>query len=210
MTHDTFRRGGEVDRGGFPLLALPMRRIRLIYLSGPALPSPHDKTVAQEARMLCEAAGFTALGPDAETLVEQAPSEAMAREIYAQRVARMREADAAIVNLTPFRGPHCDPGAAFEAGFFSGLAKPVFAYMNLLSEEEAELKARVDFYVGAEADEQGVWRDDFGAPIEDYGLPESLILWAEARRLYVIVTPDPEADLTGLELCLDAVKLYAD
>ena len=187
-----------------------MRRIRSIYLAGPALPAAHEAPVAEAARLMCEAAGYSAVRLDADALVEKAPSEAMAREIYAQRVARMRQADAAVVNLTPFRGPHCDPGAAFEAGFFSGLGKPVFAYMNLLSEEDAELKSRVDFYIGAEADEAGVWRDDFGAAIEDFGLPESLILWAEARRLYVIVTPDPESDLTGLQLCLEAVKLYAD
>ena len=187
-----------------------MARIRSVYLSGPALPSPEDGAVAEEARIMCEAAGYAALGLAPDATVEQAPSEAMAREIYAQRVARMRQADAAIVNLTPFRGPHCDPGAAFEAGFFSGLGKPVFAYMNLVSEEDAELRARVDAYIGAEMDDAGVWRDDLGAPIEDFGLPESLILWAEARRLYVIVTPDPESDLTGLQLCLDAMKLYAE
>lgn len=187
-----------------------MRRIRTLYLTGPGLPAAHAEAVAQQARALCEEAGFQAVTADTQALIERDPSEAMAREIYAERVARMRRADAAVVNLTPFRGPHCDPSAAFEAGFVSGLGKPVFAYMNVPTEEEAELRARVDAYVGAEFDEDGIWRDDQGVAIEDFGLPESLILWAEARRLYVIVTPDPEADLTGLQLCLDAVKLYAD
>jgi nucleoside 2-deoxyribosyltransferase len=187
-----------------------MRPVRSIYLAAPGLASPQAETLAEESRMLCEAAGFSAVEPDAEPLVEQAPSEAMAREIYARRLSRMRQADAAIVNLSPFRGPHCDPGVSFAAGFFSGMGKPVFGYMNLVSEGEAELRARVEAYIGAEPDADGVWRDDLGAPIEDYGLPENLILWAEARRLYVIVTPDPEADLTGLQLCLDALKLYAD
>ena len=187
-----------------------MRRIRSIYLSGPALPAPYAEAAGQESKLLCEAAGYAAMGLDPDGLVERSPSEAMAREIYAHRVAKMRQSDAAIVNLTPFRGPHCDPGVAFEAGFFSGLGKPVFAYMNLVQEEDAELRERVDAYIGSELGEDGVWRDDLGAPIEDYGLPESLILWAEARRLYVIVTPDPESDLTGLQLCLDAVKLYAE
>lgn len=185
-------------------------RIRTLYLTGPGSSSADGGAVAGEARMLCEGEGYQVVTPESETLIEREPSEAMAREIYAQRVARMRSADAAIVNLTPFRGPHCDPSAAFEAGFFSGLGKPVFAYMNVPNEDEAELRARVDAYVGAELDADGVWRDDQGVAIEDYGLPESLILWAEARRLYVIVTPDPEADLTGVQLCLDAVKLYAD
>jgi len=187
-----------------------MRRIRTLYLTGPGLPLAHGEANAREARVLCEAAGFQVVIPEPETLVESEPSEAMAREIYAHRVAIMRRADAAVVDLTPFRGPHCDPSAAFEAGFFSGLGKPVFAYMNVPTEEEAELRARVEAYVGAEVDQDGIWRDDQGVPIEDYGLPETLILWAEARRLYVIVTPDPETDLTGLQLCLDAVKLYAD
>ena len=187
-----------------------MRRIRSLYLAGPDQHLRQAAALASEARLLCEAAGFTVLTPEPEDLTELHPTEAMAREIYAQRVARMRKADAAIANLSPFRGPHCDPTAAFEAGFFSGLGKPVFGYMNVASEEEAELCARVDAYLGAETDDDGVLRDDKGAAIEDFGLPESLMLWAEARRLYVIVTPEPESDLTGLQLCLEAVKLYSD
>ena len=187
-----------------------MARIRTVYLTGPALPAAHADSVAEAARVMCEGAGYAALGLTPDPTIEQAQSEAKARELYAQRVATMRQADAAIINLTPFRGPHCDPAAAFEAGFFSGLGRPVFAYMNLLSEEDAELTARVDAYVGADVDADGVWRDDLGAPIEDYGLPESLILWAEARRLYVIITAEPESDLTGLQLCLDAMKLYTE
>lgn len=92
----------------------------------------------------------------------------------------------------------------------AGLGKAVFAYMNVPSEDEAELCARVDAYVGAERDADGLWRDVQGFEIETYGLPESLMLWAECRRLYVIVTPELHADLTGIQLCLEAVKLYSD
>ena len=35
------------------------------------------------------------------------------------------------------------------------------------------------------------------------------MLWAEARRFFVVVTPDPIGDLTGLKLALEAVRLYA-
>jgi len=41
-------------------------------------------------------------------------------------------------------------------------------------------------------------------------LPENLMLWAESRRFYVIVTADPQDDITGVELCLEAMRLYAD
>jgi nucleoside 2-deoxyribosyltransferase len=187
-----------------------MRRIRSLYLAGPDQHLEQASSLSSEARLLCEAAGFSVLTPEPEGLTEQDPSEAMAREIYALRVARMRQADAAIANLTPFRGPHCDPSTAFEAGFFSGLGKPVFAYMNVPTEGEAELCARVDAHIGTKPDPRGIIRDAEGAAVEDFGLPEGLMLWAEARRLYVIVTPEPDLDLTGLQLCLEAVKLYSD
>lgn len=64
-------------------------------------------------------------------------------------------------------------------------------------------------YEGAEF-EEGALRDASGVIIEDYGLPEALMLWAEARRLFVIVTPDPLDDLTGLHMCLEAIKLYGE
>ena len=157
-----------------------MARTRSVYLTGPSIHQPHTQALAAEARALCEAAGFAALTQTPELLTESERSEAMAREIYAERAARMRRADAGVVDLTPFRGPHCDPAAAFEAGFLAGLGKPVFAYMNVLTEDDAELSSRVIDYVGAEPGDDGVWRDTDGSEVEDYGLPETLMLWAEA------------------------------
>lgn len=187
-----------------------MRRISSIYLGGPEpwYPDAEDHAVAQRAT--CELAGFVGLTPAAIVTSEAGGSELGAREIYAARMALMRRADAAIVNLTPWRGVSCDPGTAFEAGFLSCLGKPVFGFLNITDEADAEYRDRVETFVGAAPDEEGVWRDGDGCAVEDFGLPETLMLWAEARRLFVIVTPDPLGDLTGLKLCLDAVRLYAD
>ena len=161
-------------------------------------------------RVLCAGKGFVPVIASDSVLVETQASEAMAREIYADRVQRLRLADAAILNLTPWRGPHCDVGAAFEAGFMAALGKPVFAYMNVQAEEDAELRGRIEADMGVELDRKGVWRDGFGGEIENFGLPEDLMLWGEARRLFVVVTDDIYGDLTGFEMCLDAVKLYSD
>ncbi|HWT50912.1 MAG TPA: nucleoside 2-deoxyribosyltransferase, partial [Caulobacter sp.] len=92
----------------------------------------------------------------------------------------------------------------------AGLGKPTFAYLNVTSEIQAEYVARVDQILGATLDETGVWRDGDGCMIEDHGLPETVMLWGEARRLFVIITQDPLRDLTGLELCLQALALYAE
>jgi hypothetical protein len=82
--------------------------------------------------------------------------------------------------------------------------------MNVQTEEEAELRNRIENELGLEIDRTGAWRDGFGGLIEDFGLPEELMIWAETRRLFVVATPDIYGDLTGFEMCLDAVKLYSD
>jgi nucleoside 2-deoxyribosyltransferase len=187
-----------------------MRRIDTVFLAGPDLwfPEAQDHLARKVAR--CAEEGLTAVAAPGEGLVETEPSEAMAREIYAQALERLRKADAVIVNLTPWRGPNADPGTAFEAGFAAALGKPVFAYLNVTSEDEAEYRGRVEVMVGATPGEDGRWRDLDDAEIEDFALPENVMLWAEARRFFVIVTPDPLYDLTGLELCLEAMRMYSD
>lgn len=159
---------------------------------------------------MCIDAGFTGLTPDPMPPPSDDSSEMEARELYTARMARLRQADAGVVNLTPWRGPAADTGAAFEAGVLAGLGRPLFAYLNVPDESQAEYVDRVEAFVGAQRDEGGVWRDGDGCVVEDYGLPETVMLWAEARRLFVIVTNDTLHDLTGLELCLDALALYAE
>ena len=185
-------------------------RIASIFLSGPDQWLPDAGGLLTRKRALCEAAGFVAItGLDGERR-EKDVTEAMAREAYAGALANLRQADAVIANLSPWRGPNCDPGSAFEIGFASALGKPVFAYMNVSDEDDADYRMRVEAMLGAVPDDLGRWRDPEGATVEDFGLPETLMLWAESRRFYVIVTADPQDDLTGLELCLEAVRLYAD
>jgi nucleoside 2-deoxyribosyltransferase len=188
-----------------------VRRIASVYLAGPDLWFPDAELHAHRKRELCAAAGFVGITALDSVLVETEPSEAMAREIYADTVSKIRQADAVVANLTPWRGPGCDPGTAFEVGFAAALGKPVFAYMNVADEDEADHRERVEVLFGAhQQEDDGDWRDDLGCRVEDFGLPENLMLWAEARRFFVIVTPDPLRDLTGLELVLDAVRLYAE
>ena len=190
-----------------------MRRFSSIYLAGPDPYLPDGEALIQRKRELCEALGLTAV-PSRKPAPEDGSSgragELQARVLYTEALQALRDADAVIANLTPWRGPDCHTATAFEIGFASALGKPVFAYMNVEDEGEAEYLGRVEAMLGAEVDANGVWRDPDGCEIEDLDLPESLMLWAEARRFYIIVTPDPLGDATGVELCLDALKLYTD
>ncbi len=186
-----------------------MRRITSLYLAGPDQWFPDAEARARRKLELCAAAGFVGVTSFDGLLVETTPSEAMAREIYADSIARLRQCDALVANLTPWRGPGCDPGTAFEVGFAAALGKPVFAYLNVADEDEADHRGRVEALVGAVRDGEGRWRDLQDCEVEDFGLPENLMLWAETRRFFVVVTPDPINDLTGLKLALEAVRVYA-
>ena len=186
-----------------------MRKIERVFLAGPDRFAPEAQALRLEQERLCEAAGFTPVfPPDADSQGEA--GELAARALYAETIARLRAADAVVANLTPWRGPGADPGAAFVMGFAAALQKPVFAYMNVADAEEADLQGRIDAYLGAVLGDDGRWRDPEGAEIEDMGLPETALLWAEARRYVVIVTADVFADLTGLEVSLEGLRLYAD
>ena len=187
-----------------------MRRLTTVYLAGPDVHYPDADDLIARKRLICVSGEVEArLAGDDVTLSGRA-GELQARETYAGALANLRACDAVIANLTPWRGPGCDPATAFEVGFASALGKPVLAYLNLDDEADAEYRARVEAWIGATPDAKGVWRDANGCSVEDLDLPESALLWAEARRLFVIVTPDPYGELTGLELCLQALREYAE
>lgn len=187
-----------------------MRRISSVYLSGPERWAPGAEALIARQHALCEAAGVQPLSATPTALETQESSEIVARELYTEALASLRQADALIANLTPWRGPSGHPAVTFEAGFAAALGKPVFAYMNLREEGEAEYVARVDGLLGVSVDEHGVIRDPEDTVVEDFGLPETAMLWAEARRFFCVVTVDPWDDVTGVELCLEAMKAYAD
>ena len=187
-----------------------MRRLKTLYLAGPDRHYPDAEALIARKRALCEADDRTARFGGDDVGLSFAAGELQAREAYAGALANLRGSDAVVANLTPWRGPGCDPSTAFEVGFASALGRPVLGYLNLDDEADAEYRARVEAWIGAAPDEAGVWRDANACKVEDLDLPESAMLWAEARRLFVIVTPEPLNDLTGLELCLEALQEYED
>ena len=187
-----------------------MRRLKTLYLAGPDRLYPEAQALLARKRALCEADDRLARVASDDITLSPSAGELQAREIYAGALANLRVSDAVVANLTPWRGPGCDPATAFEAGFASALGKPVLAYMNLDDELDADYRSRVEAWIGATPDASGTWRDANDCEIEDFDLPEAAMLWAEARRLFVIVTSDPLEDLTGLELCLEALREYED
>ena len=174
-----------------------MRRSKLLYLAGPDRYYPEAEDLLARKRALCDADGLSVrVGGDAVTLTTPL-GELQAREAYAGALANLRACDAVIANLTPWRGAGCDPATAFEVGFAGALGKPVLAYMNLEDEDDADYRSRVEAWIGASPDVAGGWRDANGCAGEEPDLPESALLWGQARRLFVVITPGPLRDGQG-------------
>jgi nucleoside 2-deoxyribosyltransferase len=101
-----------------------------------------------------------------EPLIPIDPEAATAAAIYRANVRLLDAADAVVANLSPFRGPHCDVGTAWEVGFAVARGMPVWAFSDVRGPLRARISPR-----GAPA---GV--DVQGLAVEDFGLADSLML----------------------------------
>lgn len=157
-----------------------------LYFAGPDVFRPDALDWAAAMRALCREFGQQALIP----LDNEATTAAA---ICAANCAMIREADAVIANLNPFRGLEPDSGTAFETGFAIALGKPVIAYLD----ERSTLAERLAVVRGPLRRVAGRLVDRDGWLVEDFGLPLNLMLATTAH----IVTGDARA---ALQACLDA------
>jgi len=188
-----------------------MRKVERVCLIGPDAWAAGGAALIARQDAACTQAGFQPvrvdLGagrPDADR------SDLTVRILYTEALATVRSCDVVVAHLTPLRGASCDASTAFLTGFAAALGKPVFGYLNVADEGDAEERDRVAVEYGVDLGADGVWRDQDGHEIEDFGLPIPALLWAEIRRLFIVVADTPWNDLTGLELCLEAVRAYAE
>jgi nucleoside 2-deoxyribosyltransferase len=147
-----------------------------VYLAGPEVFLSNAREIGARKRSICERHGLIGVFPADEedagdptlTLAEQGLAISRAME----RV--MRNCDAMIVNLTPFRGPSADVGSAYEMGFMCALGRPVFAYSN----DSRSFLDRVAAFCGGGVRMRptGEHEDPDGMAIEPFTLYDNLML----------------------------------
>jgi nucleoside 2-deoxyribosyltransferase len=179
-----------------------------IYLAGPEVFRLDAREIGLRKKALCEDFGFVGLYPLDHDLTDS-PAEKLDETIFSANVALLREADAAIFNLSPFRGINADPGTAFELGFFAALGKPVFAY----SSHAAPLFDRVAGAFGAQAAEAGFYRDAAGLLVENFGNADNLMLDAALKSQgRTVVRPEAgvfvDDDLALFAACLRQARQH--
>jgi len=177
-----------------------------IYLAGPDVFLPDAVEIGRRKAAICDRHGLTGLYP-LDNDVDLAASDA-SRMIFRGNEAMMDDADAIIANLTPFRGPGADAGTVYELGYMAGRGKLCFGYCN----DPADYAERAGrFTVVTEQDGRLV--DAEGLTVEDFGLPDNLMMIHALERYgSPLVLPrerpaDVWHDLTAFETC---VKLAAE
>lgn len=180
-----------------------------LYLAGPDVFLPNAMEIGRIKKELCENFGFDGLFPFDNEALPSHSDERQDAYIYRANVAMIRDADAGIVNLTPFRGVSADVGTAFELGLLTGLNRPVFAYSNdaetLLDRMKRNGMAGFD-------SSSSTWRDPHGLLIEDFGNADTLMLTealvAQGGVLLRIDAKGRLDELAGFTACLEEAKKY--
>lgn len=142
-----------------------------IYLAGPEVFLPDALEVGREKCRICAEAGLEGVFPlDAGLDLRGLSKREAARRIALACEAMMRSCDAAIANLTPFRGVSIDSGTAYELGFMRALGRPVLGYTNTTAElRERTIELRAGAPLSFDCDTPD-------AQIEDFDLAENLMI----------------------------------
>ena len=139
-----------------------------IYLAGPAVFFADATDQARAARAACADRGFEGLFPCDNLTREQladTDQARLSRAIYQGNLALMREADAAIADIRPWRGPSLDAGTAFEIGYMAALGKPVIAWtadQRTFLEKVEALSGPLSMGERGPVDRDGTLVEDFG------------------------------------------------
>jgi nucleoside 2-deoxyribosyltransferase len=147
-----------------------------VYLAGPDVFLANAREIGARKRDVCAWHGLVGVFPSDE---EEACDPVLPPAEQGLAISRamervMRDCDAMIVNLTPFRGPSADVGSAYEMGFMRALGRPIFAYSN---DSRSFLDRVAGFFGGAvRMRSTGESEDPDGMAIEPFALHDNLML----------------------------------
>lgn len=140
-----------------------------IYLAGPAVFRPNAAAIGEQLCAVCQTYGLEGIFPWS--------AEAMpAYRISELNEGLIRDARGIVADITPFRGPHADPGTAYEIAVARTLGKPVWLY----SGDRRQLAERVR----AARVLDGRRFDAEGNEIENFGLADNLMVTRPQDAVY--------------------------
>ena len=175
-----------------------------VYLAGPEVFLPDAVSVGERKKAICARHGLVGLYPLDNEAVQAEGGPPLDTVIYRGNRGQMLRADAAIFNLSPFRGHGADAGTCFEVGFMDALGKPCVGYAN--DPDDYIDRVRRDGPVSWDPG-TGRWRDARGLSVEDFGNADNLMIDCSLREgghpiLRRDARHDPLGDLAAFEECV--------
>lgn len=176
-----------------------------LYLAGPDVFVRDVPAVAAAKKAVCARHGFTGVFPSELVHFDASlPPLAQGLSIYDALERGMRDCDAIVADMTPFRGPSMDVGTAFEIAYMRALGRPVFAYSVTGAKFDSRLAAHFDGRTMRRADGTLEGPDAFA--IEEFGMHENLMLDGCVRRSTGVLTTGDDA----FERCIAAAADWFD
>jgi nucleoside 2-deoxyribosyltransferase len=158
--------------------------MKLIYLAGPEVFFADSPAHFDALQALCAEHGLRGVCPSDGGLSKglTGSGDEIAERIYRSNLELIRECDALLANLMPFRNAlEPDSGTVFELGMAVALGKPVAAVVPALA---LSYEAKVIEHCGVARDARGLaWDKSFGFMIEEFGQPLNLML-SRSTRLF--------------------------
>ncbi|MGF1619487.1 MAG: nucleoside 2-deoxyribosyltransferase [Rhodomicrobiaceae bacterium] len=175
-----------------------------VYIAGPMVFYPNAAEHFHEMKQILQDTGLEGCAPlDNQLGLEGAtPGRELARAIYEADEALMRDVDAAIFNLDPFRrGTEMDAGTAFEVGYCRALGLPLAGWTTDARPYPEKVRDfmkeayRLDLHEGAPSASgatSGALRDADGILVHSEGLYQNLMIQMaiEAAGGAVFAAPD--------------------
>jgi len=174
-----------------------------VYLAGPDVFDSKLNVLAANKKAICADYGLEGKFPLDAALDLSACKTPQERgiAISAANEALIRDCDAVIANLTPFRGVSADAGTVYELGYATALGKRVFAYtteMVLYTERVKKRFGPIDKKTGRDRNTQAV---------ELFSLHDNLMLDGSLSTRGSTLVANPNA-LQGFVKCVE--MLVAD
>ena len=138
-----------------------------IYLAGPSVFREDSIKHGEYLKSCCALHGAVGHYPLDNVIKASSSARETALLIRKANEDMMRQSDAAIADMTPFRGPGMDGGTAYEIGYMAALGKPVVAY----SDDTGFYSSRIDH-----VSRNGILFDRTGLIVEDFGLNDNLMM----------------------------------
>lgn len=141
------------------------------YLAGPSVFAPDPAAEGRKLKGICAANGAVGLYPLDNEIDVTAGQMDLSSAIREANMDLIRQCDAVIADMVPFRGPSMDPGTAYEMGVGAALGKLVVGYTS----DPRSYVERVGAYTRMTRSAGKLWDSD-GMQVEDFDLADNLMM----------------------------------